>query len=519
MISPTNISDLTRVAVSAALEASPSHRQALFSLIPKTTITGPFYTLERFFREDSATNAADVRAVAEKAGIDPVELAALYGLDPYFRPLSEHLVRLLSARLAAALSDGQDVTQWAVAITRIIETTGAAVEDKEGTAGQALFISGSDMLAHPVEPKPLLGKVIERDCTGQIFGPSGDGKTFVTLDMALSVGTGSDWNGNKCEQGVVLYFAGEGHVGLRRRVKAWWQHHGQPDLSCCQFTRQAVPFDGAGLSKAIRQATALVEQVGKPVALIVCDTLARHLQGDENSTRDMSDFVRAVDDLRGAFPGSTAIIVHHTGNDSEKVGRSRGSSSLKAACDFEIQCLQGVLTFTKVKDGAAPPPVEFKLVPVEIGIDEDGEPITSCIVQYGERSARNREASLTVTEKMLLGLVNDYPNILSGDLRNKFYDKRREREPDAKTNTLKNAFLRAYHGLLDKGVIHEVKNAVVVLEGKSSHVTKASQNDVVTERESVTSVTHPYKVCDVVTAPITSHSFIDLDGGGVAHVS
>lgn len=74
---------------------------------------------------------------------------------------------------------------------------------------------------------------------------------------------------------------------------------------------------------------ALAVECGKP-QLIVVDTLARNFgEGDENNTADMNAFVAAMDDLRSRYPGSTVLVVHHTGH-AEK-GRSRGSMAFKGA--------------------------------------------------------------------------------------------------------------------------------------------------------------------------------------------
>ena len=322
------------------------------------------------------------------------------------------------------------------------------------------FLCATEVLNQTIEVKKLIGKVIERGVTGQLFGPSGGGKTFVALDMFLSVGTGGIWNGHLCEQGTVLYFAGEGHSGLRRRIKAWHSQHGEPDLSNVFVSRNTITFSANGLDQVINEAHELEAKTRKQIALIIIDTLARHLQGDENSTKDMSEFVRAVDGLRDTFPGSTVIIIHHTGNSAENSFRSRGSSALKAALDVEIKCDKGLLTFTKTKDSEQPEPAEFKLVPVEIGLDEDGEPITSCVVKYGERSAKHKEAILTAGEQELLELVKLHPSILSGDLKTALFNKRKERDPDTKYDTVKKASKRALEGLIEKGKVFMDGNTV-----------------------------------------------------------
>jgi len=488
------IDALTRAALSAAIITPPARRHQLFALLPKDNFKGPvlYFNLGRFFTTDTATESFE--AIAKATKTDPVALAEIMAADESFQPLSNHLVRLLAARQAAALNAGQDVTQYAAAITGI--STAPACPDR-GAGRGSLLISATDMVAQPVEIMPLLGRVIERGCTGQIFGPSGSAKTFVVLDMALAVGTGGTWNGNLCEQGIVLYFAGEGHAGLKRRIKAWYNHNGHPDLSGVYVSRSTISFEPAGVQAVVEEVRALELQTSGKVALVVIDTLARHIEGDENSTRDMTGFISIVDGLRDAFPGSTAIIIHHTGNSAEQADRSRGSSALKAACDFEIKCDKGLLTFTKVKDGEQPEPMEFKLVPVKIGEDANGVGIASCIVAYGERSEKYREVVLTAGERELLELVKAHPGILSGDLKTALFDKRKEKDPCAKYDTLKKAFNRALDGLIEKKEVF--MDGAMVKEGqgtKEGHLDRMSPHTIGTDRDT------PFKGCpDVPICP------------------
>jgi hypothetical protein len=113
-----------------------------------------------------------------------------------------------------------------------------------------------------------------------------------------------------------------------------------------------------------------------------------------------------------------------------------------------------------------PDPVEFKLSPVQIGTDQDGEPILTCVVEYGERSQRNRMSDLTANEKILLELVKGNSDILIGDLRQFFYTKRREKEPDVKLATLKKAFSRAWEGISAKGFADLRDNTVIGDKGQ-----------------------------------------------------
>ena len=345
------------------------------------------------------------------------------------------------------------------------------------TPANGIFVSAEVMLNLPIRILPLIGRIIERNTTGQIFGASGGGKSFIAIDMGMAVATGTQWNGHQCEQGNVLYFAGEGHEGIKRRIKAWHQEHdsGTLDISAFHVSRTVVSFDENGLSDVTTEVRTFEGETGKSVALIIVDTLARHLQGDENSNKDMGAFVGLVDRLRDTFKGSSAIIIHHTGNGEGARDRSRGASSLKAACDFEIHCNKGRLTFTKMKDSEPPTPFEFKLIPVDIGIDDHGEPITSCIVQYGDRAVDDQSTSLTVMEKTGIdalvkasaksNVVDSDGNCgaLEADWREVFYDLRRTVKPAAKQDTLKQAFSRLQTTLLGKNVLRQNDSKIFLL--------------------------------------------------------
>ena len=351
-------------------------------------------------------------------------------------------------------------------------TTGALIKHREAEVcfdcllkilktEQRLFIGANELLTDELRVNWLVRGLVECDSTGQLFGPSGGGKSFVALDLALCIASGQNWNGRPVKRGVVLYLAGEGRTGMRRRVRAWHLSHNSPDLSALFLTQHTVQFDEKAMAKVVRAGQDIEAETGLEVKIIVIDTLARHLCGDENSTREMGWFISVCEDIRSQFPGSSLLIVHHTGNSEEAKTRSRGSSALKAAMDFEICCDKGLLTFTKMKDALQPDPLPFLLRPVPVGFDEDGAEIVSCVVEYGERSQRHVMADLTPNERMLLELVKANQDILIGDLRQLFYTRRKESEPDAKHATLKKAFSRAWEGISSKGFA-ELKGDTVI---------------------------------------------------------
>jgi hypothetical protein len=211
----------------------------------------------------------------------------------------------------------------------------------------------------------------------EVYGTPGEGKTFIVLDIAYHVAAGQVWMERNVHAGLALYLAYEGAGGLVNRAKALRQHYGDKD----------VPLYITGAAFNLRELegrAALGELIAtlpaKP-SLIVFDTLAYALcGGDENSAKDVSAFNSAVQALI-VSTGACVVIIHHSGKDKSK--GARGSSALLAALDTEIQVDEHQIEATKQREMELGGAIGFKLVPLIVGIDEDGDGITSCVVMPG----------------------------------------------------------------------------------------------------------------------------------------
>lgn len=163
-----------------------------------------------------------------------------------------------------------------------------------------------------------------------IFGPSDAGKSFLAIDMCLSIASGRPWQGHDVRQGTVVYVAPEGFFGLPQRIRTWAHHHGVPKVDGWWAAHDPVSLvnqsDVALLCRRLSDVDADV---------VVFDTWARvTASGDENSTADMNRAVANLDLIR-ARVGCAVVVVHHTG--WEDTSRARGNTAVPAAFDTRIR--------------------------------------------------------------------------------------------------------------------------------------------------------------------------------------
>jgi hypothetical protein len=218
-----------------------------------------------------------------------------------------------------------------------------------------------------------------------VYGPSNAGKTFVALDMALHIAAGKTWRDCKTIGGNVLYIAAEGGSGVLNRLAAF--NREKPDMASAPFSLLPTCLD---LHSNIDAAAICEILSGENWALIVIDTLARSMgNGDENTAKDAASFVRSCDLIREAT-GAHVMVIHHTGKDEER--GARGSSALRAAVDTEIHVSSnGEIITRKQRDMPMASPLHFELRSVYLGKDEDGEPVTSAVVDSAAKPAPVRK--------------------------------------------------------------------------------------------------------------------------------
>jgi RecA-family ATPase len=243
------------------------------------------------------------------------------------------------------------------------------------------------------------------------YGAPNAGKTHVFLSMAVSIAAGQPWCGRNVRQGGVVYVAAEGGRGLKRRAGAYRKKYGWKKIPFWLRSGALDLMRPDGDIKGFIQKIKDIQATGQSVELIVIDTLARVMAGgDENSTKEMSAFVRNCDLIREAT-GCTVLLVHHTGKDKTK--GSRGSNALLGAVDTELMVEANKVWSTKQRDAEKAAPISFALETVDLGVDANGRPQAGVVLkqtaaaEFEARLNENEKTLLEAFDKLLLGLEND----------------------------------------------------------------------------------------------------------------
>lgn len=311
-------------------------------------------------------------------------------LEPHWRSFrndGNRLITLASLRTEiAAAADEFDVVAP--------ETTSATIAE----AGLSRFrLIPAAEFAQGRDVAWLVRNVIPQAELVVVYGESGSGKSFLILDLVAAIARGVTWRDLRTVSGPVVYICAEGVAGFRRRLRAY-SH------------QTAVPLDDLRL-KVIGDAPNLLEgkdalAVAKHIAedggasVIVVDTLSAVTPGaNENAGEDMGTVIAHCKGLHRAT-GATVILIHHSGKDAAK--GARGWSGLRAAADAEIEVIRHgeasdctrTATVTKQKDGEDGAIFGFKLAPVLLGVNDEGEDITSCVIEHVEapkQESKSRE--------------------------------------------------------------------------------------------------------------------------------
>lgn len=333
--------------------------------------------------------------------------------------------------------------------------------------GKFKITSDDDFAAQESSLKWLVKGFLPKANLGVLFGESGSGKSFAMLDLSAAICRGLEfWNGHRVTKGRVLYVVAEGVSGFRQRIKAYCHQQAIPRIG------MDVIYDITPNLTNVVQITDLIKEVRErePYQLIVMDTFAQVMAGaDENNGLDVGNALAQCKRIANRC-GAMVLLVHHSGKDASK--GSRGHSSIKAACDVEIKVERSndtrSITTSKMKDGVEGIGYLFRLHTVVLSQDEDGDDITSCIVEFkGAGQAKPEAKKKTGANELafldalhnVFGLSDEKAGVETARVQAEFCA---QFDPSKRQSYKNQAFKRAMETLLEKGAIFEENGSLFI---------------------------------------------------------
>ena len=340
----------------------------------------------------------------------------------------------------------------------------------------------------------LIKHILPLQGLAAIYGRPGSFKSFIAFYIAYCVALGRSWGVRRVAQASVVYIAAEGAAGVRKR-KAGYQI-AEPDLPAdLPFALISVAPNLGGEQGDRAELIAAIEAVNLNPGLIVVDTLSRTMgSGDENGS-GMQTFIANAGALAVRFK-ALVLIVHHTGLGEGAEKRLRGHSSLNGALDAQILCeraegdLAATLTLQKLKDDASDVRLRARLSRVVIGNDEDGDEISTLVVEAIENaepvSNAPRVRSIPAAQRLLMSVIAEAIDekgesfrpfgtsgpllraVADGTVRDRYYARIAEQAgPDEDEKTLAERRRRAFN----RGIADAIKaQRLVAAEHKGGRV-------------------------------------------------
>lgn len=245
-------------------------------------------------------------------------------------------------------------------------------------------------------------------------GASASGKTFVTLDMGMSMACGLKFMGMDTLSGLVVYQAGEGKEGVTKRLDGWMQEHGiepSPSIPFVMLTAKVNLFrDDKDVDTLIEECREWSEYHEKPVRMVVIDTFNKAITGaNENAGQDMTKVLSRLERISETLDCAVLVPMHMS-----KAGDIRGHTSIRGDVSnvilitkTELNDANGrairTIKLDKNKDGEGDKPMRFVLRQVATEV-VDGKPVTTCVIDKpnGDEEATLKDGRLSSNQIVYL---------------------------------------------------------------------------------------------------------------------
>ena len=259
----------------------------------------------------------------------------------------------------------------------------------------------------PMElPPALISGLFPKTGVATIGGQSGGGKSFHAIHLSLCLIPDCQQNFYIDQyrikrKGGVLYFVLEGKASFPMRLTAAYNHMMGVQMEFGE--RWKIPFSWNTYSPALfsegpdallkiidRDAAKMRKEFGVDMVAFCLDTMG--LAAIYKKEDDAAQVQKVISDLgrMSEETGALAVNVDHYGKDQG--AGLRGSSAKRAGADTVLACLvdrdkddrpnNHRMVFEKIRDGEEGRIIPYRLKQVGMGFNEDGDPVTTCVIQW-----------------------------------------------------------------------------------------------------------------------------------------
>lgn len=192
----------------------------------------------------------------------------------------------------------------------------------------------------------LICGILREEAIMMLGGASKAGKTFMLMQLAIALGSGTEWLGFQCKRSKVLYVDLEVEAAeSENRFISVMKNVGLTDdqVQLAIENIDVINFRGrtASMSEFMIQLASSVD--GPQYDVIILDPSYKIIDGDENLARDIKDFTNNLDNMARKNEASIIYCHHHSKGakgDVKSMDRVSGSGVFARHADAIVDCIE-----------------------------------------------------------------------------------------------------------------------------------------------------------------------------------